>query len=143
MNYRFFALKERDWPYIEAKLGLKMPSDMRGFIAFDDNNICAAVIVFYGLTPNSCNAHWIINKPMVLRHGLFEMIADYIFNQAGKRFMLGRIESNNVKSLKLAKHLNFKEVARLPDGYKDGVDFVFICLDRDDCTYLPKKVEVA
>lgn len=131
----FYPLKPSDLPFFKRKLTLSLGNDARGIVAFRDGKLSAAVAA-HEWTPNSCFMHWIIEDPMVLRHKLFEQIADWIFNETHRTIIYGKIVHTNSKSIKLAEHIGFKQIARLKDGFKEGVDFLIFEMRKDTCRWL-------
>ena len=128
MNIEFIALDiSRDWKWLSIVLPLPLTNQTKGFLAMDtDINRPVAAAIFDHWTFTGVCVHWWIDKPMVLRHGFFEEIADYAFNVCERTVMIGLIESTNTKSLKLAKRVGFVEVGRIKDGVKLGSDQVFL-----------------
>jgi len=50
--------------------------------------------------------------------------------------MTGLTPANNLKALKLNKHIGFREVCRIPDGHKPGIDSVLQIMTRDECRWI-------
>lgn len=72
---------------------------------------------------------------MVLRHGFIEECLWYAFTVGGCLKMFGHIREDNAPALKLARHIGFKEVARLDDAHDVGVADVIVELHRDNTRY--------
>ncbi len=121
--------------YFRSKLHISFGDDLKGLVAYKDNEI-AAVVGLHDWTDTACFAHWVIDKPLVLRHGFFEAVADYVFRQTGRDKIFGKITTQNVRSLRLAKHIGFTELCRMKDGYRKGVDMVLVELTKENCRYL-------
>jgi hypothetical protein len=49
--------------------------------------------------------------------------------------MFGLVPDNNEKALKLDKHIGFHEVARVPDAICDGVGYIVMRLDKENCRW--------
>lgn len=128
-----------DWGWVNQQVGILQVEDTSGIMAIDvTTNTTVGACILDNWTPNSVQAHFMITSPTVLRHNFLEECFDYIFNHAGKKVMYGMIPADNEKALKLNKHLGFTEVVRLPEAFKDGVDYVVMELRRENCKHLPK-----
>lgn len=116
--------------------------DMRGVIAIRDEFIVGAMIAD-SWTYTSVQVHNAITDPICFKHGIHIKFADYVFNTCGRSQMIGLVPSDNKKALKLNLHYGFKEVTRLPDAYRDGVDYVIMRLLKSECKYLTTMSEAA
>lgn len=45
------------------------------------------------------------------------------------------VPANNTKALSVDKKIGFKEVTRLKDAFKQGVDYVLLEMRKEDCKY--------
>lgn len=137
MTYSIMPLPKEDGiSYFKRKLHTSIGDDLKGLIAFRGDTKLAAVVGLHDWTDTACWGHWIIEDPFVLRHGFFEAVCDYVFVQLARQKMFGKITAQNVRSLRLAEKVGFTEVARLKDGFKEGVDFIIVELTKDNCRYL-------
>jgi len=141
---KYFAYDgDADAEYARRVTTVSLSADTRGIVAMeDDHRIHAGIVLFDQFTENSCTAHISITNPMALR-GLHIEAFKYAFNQLDKSMILGPVESDNKKALKLNAHFGFTEVARIKDAYADGVDLVLLQMKREDCKYLIKMKEAA
>ena len=132
-----------DWGWIQQHVGLLRVEDTCGFMGIDTekNETIMACVMDNWL--NSCvQLQFICTKTIALRHGFIETCFDFVFNEKGMNGAYALIAENNEPSLKIAKHMGFKEKTRLTDAYADGVDFILFEMLRKDCKYLPTR-EVA
>lgn len=124
MNY------ERDWEWLQLVLGIPATNKTKGIIAVRENDDGTtqqvAAALFDGWTHTAVCVHWWMDTPMVIRHGFFTEIANYVFDECGKDVMIGIIPSNSKKSLNLALKLGFEEVGRVKNGYDVGVDQIIL-----------------
>ena len=133
----------QDWEWVNQQVGILQVQDTCGIMAINtntDERIGAAIMDNW--TSNSVQCHFMTATPLVLRHGFIEECFDYIFNYCGCKYIYSFMPGDNEASLKLTDHMGFTEVLRLPEAYRDGVDYVVKQLKREDCKYLPK-VEAA
>ena len=132
-----------EWEWMYARTGVILCGDMTGLVAVHDNDI-VAVCVADSFGPDQCSVHFAIDNPMVLRHGFLEAIAKLLFIGLGRARIFGMVPADNAKALKLDKHIGMREVARIPNGFKTGVDYIIMCMERGECRWLPEDLrEVA
>ncbi len=134
-----------DWGYVQTHVpGLLRVDDTTGIVGIDlDVNETCAIVILDTWTRTSVQAHWIVTRPLILRHGFLEEGFDYVFNHADREIMIGLVPSDNKPALRMVKHLGFTEIARVKDGYDFGVDTVINELRKGDCTRLPQIAEAA
>jgi hypothetical protein len=134
--FRAMVISE-DWDWIQSYVPVLLTANSSGIVAVDlETKERVAVTIFDNWTDNSCQAHIIIVKTMALRHGFLEECFNYVFIELGKKYMLGVIQGDNEKALKLDLKMGFEEKYRIKDGYEDGVDLVFIEMHRDNCRFI-------
>ena len=132
---KFYPLQATDAGYFKSKLMLTLGDDARGIVAFRKGKLAAAVAA-HDWTPNSCHMHWVIEDPFVIKHGLFQKVADWVFNETGREIIYGKINHTNSRSIKLAEHIGFKRIGVLTDGFKKGVDIILFEMRKDKCRWL-------
>jgi len=123
-----------DWRWFQTRTHVIRCEDTQGIVAYDERGI-QAMCVADSFSVDSCNVHFAVDNPMAVRHGLFTHFADWVFDAMGKKRMFGLVPDNNEKAIKLDKHIGFKEVARVPDAICDGVGYIVMRLDRDECRW--------
>jgi hypothetical protein len=98
-----------------------------GIVAFNrETHRTLAVLVAQEWTYTSCTAHQVILNPLVIRHGWFQEIADWLFDRANRIALYAPVPSNNERAIKFNEKLGFREVIRLKDAYDRGIDFVIM-----------------
>ena len=128
-----------DWAWVNDQVGILQVEDTSGIMAIDAaTKQTVGACILDNWTSNSVQAHFMVASSMVLRHGFLEECFDYIFNHSDKKFIYGFIPGDNEKALKLNRHTGFTELLRLPEAFKDGVDYVVMEMKRENCKYLPK-----
>ena len=125
---------QKDWPTVKWHVDCVLCEDTRAIAAERDGRLVAAFILD-SWTENSVQCHQMVLDPFVFKHGFHKETAEYVFTQADRKYMIGLTPSDKPKAIKLNKHYGFKEVYRLPDGVKDGVDYVVMTMHRDECPY--------
>ena len=141
MNY--FAYKpEYDSRYAKQNTVVSLSDDTRGIVAFSDAGKPQGIVLFDQFTETACTAHISVTNPMALR-GLHIEAFSYAFEQLEKSMILGVVAASNAKALKLNAHFGFTEIARIKDGYAQGVDQVVLQMKREDCKYITQLKKVA
>lgn len=131
---------DQEWAWIAERANPVLTSDTKGIVAYDmDTEDIVAMVSFDNWTYNSVQLHLAIEKPMILRHGMLEEIADYVYTQAERDIILAVIPANNEKSLKLVKNIGLEAVYTVQDGYAKGVDYILLELRKENCRWLKDK----
>jgi hypothetical protein len=139
MKLFFRQLGPQDWDWVLNINAINRCEDTRGIVAVDiDADKPVAACVMDNWTSNSVQAHFMIETPIVLRHGFLEECMDFVFNFADRKKMYGIIPASNEKIVKLTKHMGFTEKTRLEEAYAPGVDYVVMELKKENCKYLPE-----
>lgn len=115
--------------------------DTKGIVAEKDGEPIGAAILD-SWTYNSVQIHVGVVNPICMRRLPYE-VANYVFNTAGRKMIIGLTPSDKTKAMRLNEHLGFKEVMRIPDAYADGIDYVVYHMKKEDCKYLPKELRKA
>lgn len=129
------VLRHHDWPWIQAQAAPILCEDTKGIVVVRDGARVAAA-VFDSWSPNSCLAHLIIQDPFVIRHGFLHEAFKFVFLTHGRELMTGLTPADNLKALKLNKHIGFRELCRIPNGHKPGIDSVLQIMTRAECRWL-------
>jgi hypothetical protein len=133
VKVRYRPLVPADMLTVRQYMPFSPSQNTRGIVAYDpDEQATLAIFIAQEWTATSVQVHQVIIKPLVIRHGWFGEIAEWIFLKAARRTMYASVPGNNEKALALNKKLGFKEVVRLKDAYDFGVDFVIMELRRED-----------
>ena len=127
---------DEDWDWMTNQVPLLLVSDMTSILAVDlDTKEIQAGCVMDTWTPTSCQIHFAIKNPMVLRHGFFQEISKFVFDTAGRKTLYGLVPANNEKALRIDAKIGFTEVTRLHDAYDVGVDYVLLELQKENCNF--------
>jgi L-amino acid N-acyltransferase YncA len=138
-----------EWDWMVKRTLIKRYEDTQGVVAFNAEGVIKGIFAFDSFTPDACQIHFALDSAMPIRHGFFNEIARHLFIQCGCRRVFGRVRSDNRRSSKLAERVGFTEVARIPNGYKEGVDQVVLCMEKEGCRWLdtprnsPQQIEEA
>jgi RimJ/RimL family protein N-acetyltransferase len=141
----FKALETGDeWLFLQERAKVLACQDSQGIVAFDnETGKILAVCVADSFTVDACQVHFAIDNPLVIRRGFLHEIARHLFHVNNRKRIFGLVPANNTKAMKLDTHIGFREVARIPDGYADGIDYVVLRMDRDTSPWLVNLKEAA
>jgi len=146
MNVGFRAFTSADALTIRNAMPFNFSQDVKGLVAFDKDNFeTLAVLVAQDWTFTTVQVHQVILKSMVIRHGWFQEIADWLFHRANRLKLLAPILSNNEDALSLNKKLGFEEVFRIENGYDYDVDIILMELKPENANgklWNPTKLNV-
>jgi len=73
------------------------------------------------------------------KYALLYEVFHYIFITANRETAIGLVNSDNRKALNFDKKIGFKELTRIKDGHKKGVDTVILELRKEQCMWINQK----
>ncbi len=126
-----------DWQWFQSRTHVIRCEDTQGIVAYDDDGI-TAMCVADSFSVDSCNVHFAVDSVWAIRNGLFTVFADWVFDYLDKKRMFGLVPDNNAKAIRLDKKIGFREVTRVPDAICDGIGYIVMRLDKDDCRWRTK-----
>ena len=124
-----------EWDWMQQRAHPLCCEDSQGLVAYQAPGVIAACCVLDGFTAHSCNAHLAIDNPLAIRAGFLTEVFQHAFGVCGLQRMFGLVTGDNKKALKFNLKIGFTEVTRIPDGFKTGVDYVVVRMDRDNCRW--------
>ena len=140
---RFKPLNHPDeWQWIMDRAHPMAVKDTQGIVAYEDSGKIAGIVVMDSWTPSGCQTHFAIDNPLCIRAGLFREVAVHIHHTCGRRYIFGLIPANNEKAHRFDLKMGFKEVARVPEGYDIGVDYIVVRMSREENPWLPDEYKV-
>ena len=129
-----------EWDWVLRRAHPMRVEDSQGIVAYEDTTgKIAGIVVMDSWTPSGCQTHFAIDNPICIRRGLFCEVAYHIHVVCKRRFIFGLIPANNDKAYKFDIKMGFEEVARVPDGFDIGVDYIVVRLAKEDNSWLPKE----
>jgi RimJ/RimL family protein N-acetyltransferase len=134
---------QEEWQWMKDRTALLFCEDTQGIVAYRETGKIAAICIFDTWTPSSVNVHLSIDDPLAIKHGLFTEVAVHGYIRGGKRRFFGLVPANNEKAIRLNKKIGFHEVTRVPDALDDGVDYIVMRLNKEDCKWLPDELREA
>lgn len=99
------------------------------------NGEIRAVAVYCSFFGKSCMIHLTSEGQHWATKSFFKKIFDYPFNTLKLKVIIGTIAGNNEKSLKLSRHLGFRDVATIPDAHDEG-DLVILEMRPHFCKWV-------
>lgn len=113
---------KEEWDWLAARAECVYCADSKGIVAYDGDKLVGAV-AFDHWSHNSCHIHIAVENSIIFKHGFKEEVFDYIFNQCDKGIIIGITPASNVKCRRFNRHIGFKEIFQLKDGFEEGIDF--------------------
>ena len=137
MKITFRAFRgEYDWGWVRSKVAVLRVQDTGGIMAIDEEkNQTVGAVIFDNWTHNAVQMHLALENSMVLRHGFFEEVFDYVFNFRGKNKAYAYVTEDNERAIRLNKKLGGEVVARLKDGWAVGTDYLLFELKKENFIY--------
>ena len=125
-------LTDEEWAWMNERAFPIRDEYSVGIVAYDKNEKICAAFVADSFTIDSCGVHLAIGNPACIRRGFLNECLHFIFVTRGRKRAFGIVPSNNLKAIRFNEHIGFREVARLPDGYATGIDYVYMRMDADN-----------
>lgn len=130
----------REWDWVNARAHPMRVQDSQGIVAYEDTTgKIAGIVVMDSWTPSGCQAHFAIDNPICIRRGLFREVAIHIHVTCERPYIFGLIPANNEAAYRFDIKMGFEEVARIPEGFDIGVDYIVVRLAKEDNRWLPKE----
>jgi hypothetical protein len=127
---------DEEWSWFYNLNNVTMLPDMTSILAYNvETKEPLACCIMDTWTETSCQVHFAIENPMVLRHGFFEEITKFVYDTSDRLIMYGLVPSDNKKALSVDKKIGFREITRLKDAFKRGVDYVLLEMRSEDCNF--------
>lgn len=132
------ALTYEEMQLVAEKLSYVPTNSVRSVALADEKAVYAAVLYDHW-TYNSVNVHVYSQGPAHLFNKEFvREIFKYPFEDSGRGVLLAVTPGDAKESLAVSRVLGFKEVYRIRDGWKVGIDMVIKEMRKDQCRYLAK-----
>ena len=133
MNVAFRPFAYADGLTVKQSMPFNFSQDVRGIVAYDKDTFdTLAVLVAQDWTHTTVQVHQVILKTMVIRHGWFQEISEWLFTAANRIKLLAPVVDDNVKALGVNEKLGFKEILRIEDGFALGKDLILMELKPED-----------
>lgn len=123
-----------DWNWFKAWLDIPLMQDARGIIAIDSRGAPVAGCVLQRWLPQSVEVHHVLVKPVALRHGWLETLAEASFGN-DRLTVYSLVSEGRERAIKFDKHIGFKEMGRIPNGDTSGVDLLVLAVQRHEFKY--------
>ena len=141
---RFVPADGKHVRWITDRIHLIPVADAKGIAAESDDGTILSVCMMDTWLENSVQVHIAIDNPICLKgYTYIREVFTYIFDTAKRGIAIGTVSSDNEKALRFDKKIGFREVARIRDGHRKGVDIVLLELRREYCKWIKSKQEAA
>lgn len=92
-------------------------------------------------TLNAVQMHiWIKHPEAYLSREFIQEGFGYPFN-SGRNLVIGVTPGDNTRALEFNRKIGFRETYRIKDGWSLGTDMVIQEMRRDECRWLPRRVD--
>jgi hypothetical protein len=126
-----------DWRWCNQQVGVNQTADTTGILAVNtDTGERYGACIMDNWTNNSVQCHFMLTRPMVLRHKLLECCFNYMFIERGVARAYGLVPADNAKAVKINTHMGFTLKSVLEEAYDVGVDYLVMEMKRENCTYI-------
>jgi hypothetical protein len=126
-----------DWGWVQQVCPILRVEDTCGMMAIDtDTNSTVGAVIMDNWTQNSVQCHFMIETPMVLRHGFLECAYNFIFNVCDVKYIYGLVPADNTKAVAFNTHMGFTVKTVLDEAFEEGVDYLIMQLKREDCKFI-------
>ena len=139
---KIYQMSPTDLEWLCERTGLSWSPSLRGLMAVDAMGRTHGAVGFDGWIGNAAQMHMAFDNPAAVR-ALIGPSFSYLFEECGKEIALGAIPAHNYRSIRLAKHVGFKETHRVIDGWAPKDDMVLLELRKADCRWLSKERKAA
>lgn len=130
----------RGLSWIAERANLVVSPTMRAIEALDETGAIRGAIAYDGWTPNSAHLHVALETPIAARK-LLRPTFRIPFEELGLGVLFAPVFSTNPRSLRLLKHLGFRIIGVMKDGWEPGTDIVMHEMRREECRYLEGDAE--
>lgn len=120
------------YAWIAERAQLVIGDQFRALEALDGDRILG-MVGYDAWTLNACNMHVALDSPIAVR-GLLPQAFELPFKSIG--VVTCNVVSTNERSLRLVRHLGFKELTRVRDGWAVGIDMLLFEMRREDCKWI-------
>ena len=135
--------EQSEWDWVLARANPMQVKDTQGIVAYENTTgEIAGIVIMDSWTPSGCQTHFAIDNPICIRRGLFREVAIHIHITCNRRYIFGLIPANNDKAHKFDLKMGFEEVARIPEGYDIGVDYIVVRLAKETNRWLPEEMRI-
>lgn len=133
---------EHEYGWLVERAGCEITQGYKAIKAVDAEGRIHGMVGFGSWTENSCAMTIALENPAALRE-LLKWSFRYLFEQTGRRVGFALVREKNTRSMRLCKHVGFREVARLRDAISVGEDMVVFEMRRENCRWVSEEVRKA
>ena len=111
----------------------------------DGRNKLTGGVLYTDFTDASCFMHVASFRKNWGSRDLLWVAFDYPYRQLSLERIFVMTDERNWQALVFEAHLGFKEIARLPNSYKDGFARVVLAMDYEECKWLrlkPRRIQI-
>tara|TARA_R110000803_G_scaffold57597_1_gene115546 strand:+ start:169 stop:612 length:444 start_codon:yes stop_codon:yes gene_type:complete len=134
--------EQKEWDWIAKRAKQTQVEDSQGLVAYKDGSgDILGIVVMDNWTKSSCQVHIAIDNPFCIKAGLLSEVSYHVHVVCGRNYILGLVPANNKKAHAFDLKIGFKEIARIPDAYDEGVDYIILRISKDSNPWLLESTE--
>ena len=142
MAYTVRAARSEHLEWGVNRIGCVPTADMRAIECVDGAGQILGMVLYTNWSSSSVQMHVALDSKAAARR-LLKAAFSYPFEECGRQVVVALVAENNKRALTLDRHLGFKEMGRIKDGWAPGVDFILLGMRKDECRWLRRARKVA
>lgn len=131
-----------DLQWLVERTGMWPSAAFRALEAVDESGRIRGMVGYDTWMKSTCFMHVALDSPMAVRC-LVRPAFTSLFEDAGYEVAMGLTRASNIAALTLARHLGFREVYRIRDGWQPGEDLVVSEMRKVACRWLARERKAA
>lgn len=116
--------------WLNARVSVSYSDDFRA-IGWVEHGVLRAVVGYTDTNGKTAQMHVAAEGNNWMRREFLWYTFHYPFVQLKLNWLIGVVNANNAKALKMDTNIGFEEFTRIPDGYADGEDLILLRLHRE------------
>lgn len=132
------AATPQERAHLASVVGVHLTTEARGIVAEDAAGRVRGGVLYDNWTANAVCVHMATETPMAWR-ALLPAVCEYAFMEGGRGVVLAHVRASNETSVRMVRHIGFREACRVRDGAAVGDDMVIFEMRREECRFLRRK----
>lgn len=124
-----------NFEWLVQRTGCELTARAKAIEAVDTHGRIHGMVALDLWTVSAAHMHVALDSAAGSR-ALLRPAFEWLFVQGGRSLALGVIRASNLKSLRLAKHLGFRDLTRIRNGWAEGEDMCLLQMRKEECRWL-------